>query len=253
MDKGGGYVTRDPQNIVRTKNFIYRMNSNLELTDSLPVEVVDRSGAVTYQAHILGLEDLRLFSEKYFICTSLEYNEHRYPRICFGEINLETGVVSKILPLSIPGGNPKQVEKNWLPFIRDDEIYFIYSFNPFTCYKLNKETGECTLVKRLSMPQNMDGIRGSAPPIPYKDGWLFTVHQVVYANPRKYFHRLAWMDFNMTQLKLSKVFYITQPTIEYNLSICHSDNGLLFPYSVHDNSSTIGVLQYDTLDTMIGI
>jgi len=29
-------------------------------------------------------------------------------------------------------------------------------------------------------------------PIPYKNGWLATIHQVHYSNPRKYYHRFVW-------------------------------------------------------------
>lgn len=253
MGQGGSYTMRDPQGIVRTKNFLYRLDNNLEIIPNSRLEVVDQSGAVTYPTHILGLEDLRLFSEKYFFCTSLEHNQHRAPRMCFGEININSGKISRIIPLSIPDGNPTHTEKNWLPFIQNDEIYFVYSFNPFTLYKLDKETGVSVLVKRLSIPHNMDGMRGSASPIPYKNGWLFTLHQVVFGSPRKYFHRLGWMDNNFNQLKVSKVFYINYPTIEYNLSICHSDHGLLFPYSLQDNSSTIGILDYSTVDAMLTI
>jgi len=245
----GSYNIFDPNNTVRTRNILLTLNKELNIEDA--VEMVNTSDTYLFSTHIVGLEDVRLFGDKYLFCTNLEVNNQAVPQICFCEYDNKTGGVNKIYPLQV--ANKLQCEKNWLPFIDNDKIYFIYSFEPFRIYELNSETRDIKLVKetKIYKNKNLDTFRGSASPIPYKNGWLFSIHQVHYSNPRKYFHRLVWMNKEFNDLRYSNVFYFEAVTIEYNLSICHSDNGLLLTYSQNDNSTKICLLNYKILDDML--
>jgi len=61
------------------------------------------------------------------------------------------------------------IQKNWIPLVVNGELYFIYSFTPFTVIKLiSEETGECKLVKgHIQSQANMKGLYGSTPLIPW--------------------------------------------------------------------------------------
>lgn len=243
--KHGNYIISDPDNIVRTRNYLLRLDKEfkLEKVD----ELIDRSGIQLYPKNILGIEDIRLIDETRFFATYLEVNDSRTPQICFCTYDAN-GSVNKIVPLMY--GEKLQCEKNWMPFIKNGEIHFIYSMKPFRLFKLVDDKIE--LVKEINITDvNIDGFRGSGSPIPYRDGWLCTIHQVYYNNPRKYFHRFVWFDQEFTQIKYSKLFYFEKIGIEFNLSICHSEIGLLMTYSVNDASSVIGILDYAELDKMI--
>src|SRR5205807_10268434 len=133
----------------------------------------------------------------------------------------------------------------------NDEVHFIYSFQPFKLYKLDRNTGNVTLIKEtLVSDHHISDFRGSGAPIRYRDQWLCTVHQCYHNSPRKYFHRFVLIDDQCTTLKYSKIFYFESPSIEYTLSLAHSPEGLLIPYSLRDNISKIGVLSYETLDKL---
>ena len=99
----------------------------------------------------------------------------------------------------------------------------------------------------------LDDFRGSASLIPYKNGYVCSIHQVYHSSPRKYFHRLVWYNKDFTEMKYSKIFYFESAAIEFNLSICHSHEGLLMAYSCNDNSSKIGVFPYLILDTWLNL
>ena len=239
----GGYISRHGDGTIRTINFLLDLDSNFKVVRS--VEMKDKSEIPLYPQNVLGMEDIRLFGDNYFFCTDLEVNPFRTPQICWGTYQ-EDGSVTRLVPLM--AGRELKCEKNWLPFVQDGEIYFIYTMGPFQLYKLDPVTGEVTEVKNLNLSSRfINDWRGSASPIPYKDGWLLTIHQVYHSEPRKYFHRFVWLDQKLTQIKYSLPFYFEKVDIEFNLSLCHSDQGLLMTYSVHDSSSMVGIVDYDML------
>jgi FkbM family methyltransferase len=244
----GGYMIRDPENKVRTKNYLLSMNSDLQI--GRVVEVRDESKIKVYPKDILGMEDIRLFGDHEFFCTYLEVNETRTPQICYCVYD-DQGRVTRVTPLKI--GDKVQCEKNWMPFVKDGEVMFIYSFEPFRIYKIDRNTFELSLVKECKLFDELciDGFRGSSGLIEYKGGWLGTVHQVYHSEPREYYHRFIWFDYEFKEMRFGRLFYFESPSIEYNLSLCLSDRWLLMPYSVRDNSSKIGLLDYAFLNAML--
>lgn len=263
-----GYgVSRHGDGIIKTINYLLNTDKMLDITNS--VELVDNSGVKRYPKNILGMEDIRLFGDNYFFCTYLELNEKRTPQIGWGTYDPESGSVTRMVPLMV--GKEVKCEKNWLPFIDDDgEIYFIYALGPFQLYKLDKETGEVKEIKRrnlhddlldlspvivneMSELRNINGFRGSAAPIKYKDYWLFSIHQVHHNEPRKYFHRLVAMDKYFDKIMYSKPFYFDKVGVEFNLSLSHNEEGLMIAYSHDDSTSTVGIVDYDIVDKMLNI
>ena len=250
IDKNGGYHMRHGDNIVRTLNYLLDTDKNFKVLRG--VEIHDKSGVKLHDKNILGMEDLRLFGDKYFLCTYPQLTESNNYRVAWGTYDDQTGEVTRIVPL-MPNYEVR-CEKNWLPFMNGDKIYIIYAIGPFQLYELNPENGEMTEIAHKDMSENyINDFRGSAPPIPYKDGWLATIHQVYYSTPRKYFHRFVFYDKEFKTMKYSKPFYIVKPGIEFNLSICHSDNGLLMTYSHHDADAHLAVVDYEVVDEMLGL
>lgn len=245
----GGYIIRDPHDIVRTRNFLLELKENTfdVISDR---EVKDVSGIPLFPKNILGIEDVRLFSPTEFFCTYLEVNESRTPQICYCQYDKDTGKVTKIIPLMV--GTELKCEKNWMPFLDGDEVKFIYSIDPLRIYGMDRKDGSLTLLLETSLTKEcLRDFRGGAGLIPYKNGWLTTIHQVHHSDPRKYFHRFVWFDKDFITLKYSEVFFFEAPQIEFNLSICHSPHGLLVPYSVNDNTCRIGLLNYELLNTWL--
>lgn len=247
INNKGGYIIRDPNDTVRTRNWLLELQPNtFDVLNSH--ELRDVSGIPVYPYNILGIEDIRLFSPTEFFCSYLEINTSRTPQVCYCQFNKDTGEVTKIIPLMV--GTKLQCEKNWMPFIKDDELYFIYSMSPFQLYRVNREDGSLELILETTLLGDND-FRGSSGLIPYKNGWLTTIHQVFHADPRKYFHRFVWFDYDFITAKYSEIFFFEAGQIEFNLSICHSPHGLLVPYSVNDNCCKVGTFSYDILDSWL--
>lgn len=242
----GSYDIRDEKGIVRTKNFVLLLDKKFEVTSSF--ELSDDLSVMNprYPSHILGLEDVRMFKDndnnKYFFATCCETKPQFCPRIVFGSFD-DTGKLLFVKVLNIPNNPNNSCEKNWLPFVTsNNEIRFIYTTSPLTIYQINKITFDVSLVHVHQDERFNDyEFRGSAPPIRYLDGWLFTIHQVLYSTPRKYYHRFVWYNDSFTLRKYSPLFYFEKIGIEYNLSICPSltTDDLLLTYSINDSCQKI--------------
>ena len=248
INEEGGYIIRDPDEIVRTRNFFLTIDKDLKVESG--IELIDLSGVHLYPKNIRGLEDIRLFGNNEFLCTYLEVNDSRTPQICYCQYDPIKGDVTKVIPLMV--GNELKCEKNWMPFIMNEEVHFIYTVHPLQIYKLDRDTGNVSLVKEVTLSDKyLNDFRGSSGLIPYKDGWLCTIHQVYHNNPRKYFHRFIWFDKDFSTMKYSEVFFFESAQIEFNLSLCHSNQGLIVPYSQRDNTAKIGILNYEILESWL--
>ena len=90
--------------------------------------------------------------------------------------------VEKLVPLK--GIDPARCEKNWLPFVKNNELYAIYGYDPLIILKINRETGDCETVLNEEPDHDFSKFRGSAAPIAFDDGYLILVHEVVMKDQR---------------------------------------------------------------------
>jgi hypothetical protein len=274
--ENGCYDIKDPKEILRTRNILLKLNSNLEigkqkqLSNDTSILKPQR-----FNSNIVGLEDMRIFkkinnvdqekkvenkenkinSERnniYFFATSCESMHFFCPKIVYGSFDRK-GNLEFIKRLIMPG-KENNFEKNWLPFVVNNEIYFIYSYDPLSIYKLNEDTCEIILWKSYKDEHFTDyDCRGSASPISFevngKKGYLFTVHQVCHSHPRKYYTRFMWYNSDFTERKHGPLFYFEKIGIEYNLSICKKidSEDYILSYSINDGCSKCCIVAKDTI------
>lgn len=241
--ENGSYPVREPNANVNTRNYMTTLDSNFNIQHMWEM---NEPSIQLYPSYVQGMEDVRLFGDKYFFCTRLDVNPNNVPKICLGTYENE-----KVIDMKILDYNNMGTEKNWIPI--DNKI--IYSFDPLTIYDLNVETGKLTPLMQEKMDKDLSSFRGSAVPIPYTyknmDGYLMTVHQVYYHKLRKYLHRLVWLSKDFRILKYSKTFYFEKIGIEFNLGICHHQDGIIFTYSVDDDHPKLIIVDYDTINKML--
>jgi hypothetical protein len=243
--KEGDYVSRDEDRIVRTKNYIVNLDQQWLIQNM--VELQECDDVTIYPCHILGMEDVRLFGPCYYFCTRLDVTANHKPKIGFGCYDNQ-GETTKMIIL----GDDDKTEKNWLPIYKGDSCHIIYSFYPLIINNLDCETGLITsLVHRYIDGNNLSTFRGSAVPIQYKDGWLCTVHQVYYNKKRIYLHRFVWLSDDYLTVKYSQAFYFEKIGVEFNLGIALYQEGLIVTYSVDDANSTLCIISYDDVNSML--
>lgn len=256
----GNYIANDPQNIVRTQNLLVDFTDRLKAIPKTERMLVDVSENEKYPFRVSGLEDVRLFGKSAFVCTSLEHNPQHIPEVCLGQFDEQTGEITFLKPIRLD--SDRKVEKNWMPFFIGEEVYFIYSFQPFRIYRLAAHylTPELIVDKNLvgETHTNFEKFRGSGPPIRYtlggEEGWLMSAHLVWYSSTsrqRRYYHKFVWFDRLFGKMKVSPMFFFEGRQVEFTLSVCHSKEGLLVPYSVEDGCAKVAIVDYKVLDSML--
>lgn len=99
--------------------------------------------------------------------------------ICYNE---STFCVKNCICLSpFEGESPNLREKNWVPFVHEDQLFLAYSLNPHRIFLPKLETGEClTAFNTFSIIQwNWGILRGGTPGLIVDDQYLAFFHSSV--------------------------------------------------------------------------
>jgi hypothetical protein len=171
----------------------------------------------------LGVEDIRLFPWKgkiMYIGTTLEYSHFGKSRMIMGTWDFENGALNDAELLHPPDLN-SPCEKNWIPMIENDELWFIYKWWPFEVGQLEQIEGRNQLVikKTYSLPPNrwMERFRGSTCFHEEERGLIGVVHFREYVQQRVvYFHCLVVLDkTSWIPIYVSHPFCFFKYEIEY--------------------------------------
>lgn len=201
-----------------------------------------------------GIEDIRLIDSSYFTATIPEANPGGYPMQFMCHYDFNTARVVRVIPMFREAG---RMEKNWLPFYANNEMKCIYGYNPFTMFSINKITGDITNIVEKKLPINMHGIKGSAPPIPYKlgekDGYLFVVHESINVDGAlQYLSRVVWMDSDFNIKHISRLFrFDNSHQIEMITSVTMFGSNVSFWTGVNDREVFRYVLCKERVDSLL--
>lgn len=183
----------------------------------LPLAVVDETrvetpgGPCQAGCSVQGLEDGRLVRVKgqlAFSCTSLEHTPNHSPRLCWATLDEAGRSVTRVQRLH--GHEDDRVQKNWLPWVQDGQVYFVYGYHPFTLLRLDPDTGRVEVV-RTTVTSALETAhwRGSAGPVRWKQGYLLLVHEVCdRPEGRVYMHRWVQFDAEWNITHVSDLLYI---------------------------------------------
>lgn len=253
------FNTIDPMGIFRTKNFLlhydqdFKLISQQEIIEKLPRE---RIRAISIE----GLEDCRIFDlqgKTWFTCTTSDTNPTGNLQISLCKLSEEkwgrTIQVDKLVPLIGPDLN--RTEKNWLPFIKDEQFHVVYSYDPFTIFKPNMETGQCETVVSYQPTHDFSRFRGSAGPLELDGGYLMLVHEVTLFPDysRCYYHRFLFLDKNFKVQKVSQPFTFFHLGIEYccSMTLDHSGKQLVLAVGIEDREAYLGFVDLDTVRSLL--
>lgn len=188
-------------------------------------------------------EDPRLFKfrdEIYVICYKTKPGDHKI--IIFPFYNPE-------FELELRYKNRTRIEKNWMPFEYGEEMYILYSLDPFVVLRVDLETGECRKVfyqenKSIgSIIHNKIGL--GSPPILVGEYYVCMAHirkylndndRVSYKNFLFSFHRETFeCNFPSELLEISPKY-----NIEYGTTICEiTNNEYLLVFGIQDYKTNV--------------
>ena len=241
------FSTSDPTGVFKTRNFLldYDESFNL-LAEKEIIEDLPRKKHRFF--NLEGLDDCRIFAFNkgvWFSCNTGDTNPFANFQISLCKLQeeaLDSQIkVAKLLPLK--GPDLKRCEKNWLPFIKEETLHFIYSYDPLLIYTPNLQTGQCTVFTQYQPYHDFSHFRGSAGPIPFDEGYLVLVHEVALQDDqsRCYLHRFLYLNSDFIVKKISKLFTFNHLGVEYSCSMTldHSGAQLIIPIGVEDREAYI--------------
>jgi len=231
---------------MRTKNIVIEFDENLNKVKE--IQVIDNPNLVKYtndKQRIQGLEDMRLFTlneEIYFTATTCQLHPGGLPQICLGKLHdFGNGYmfVDKITLLK--GPNPDRCEKNWLPFVIDGDLFVIYMYDPYIIYKVNMDTGDCMLVQEKKYDLDFSKFRGSAAPIPFDNGYLLAVHEVIWIDRGYYVNRFMYLDQNLEIKKISRPFTFKHKGVEFcaGMAFDEANDNLIISLGIEDREACL--------------
>lgn len=254
----GRYMTTKTEQVsisnpIVTKNAIYEYDLDLNIKN---VNVVneDCKRHLKQSPMVLGNEDLRIYYDN---------NDEIY---AIGT-NIDSSVINKMITMKynrekneyenwtqLYGIDDNKYQKNWTPFLYLGELYYIYSFNPFTLVK-QTEGGKIVKIKEIKLDYYLPYRGGSQciqidiPGHKYHNYFITIVHEVVFKHSvRNYLHRFIIIDpVEAKPYAVSLPFKFIGNCIEYCAGLAWSDKKKCFlaSFSVNDNCAKICEIPYN--------
>lgn len=251
-----GHLVVDGSGKPKTKNVFIKFDKNLNQV--FETCVTEDPSLVVHNTHTQGLEDLRIFNlndEIYFTGTTCQLNPKSLPKICLGkfDINQSDNSVNVNKITLLQGPKDERAEKNWMPFVVDGELLAIYSLSPYIVYKPCIETGVCHEFINKDLGFDFSKLSGSAPPIPFEDGYLLMVHEGIWNVRRYYFHRFFYLDKNFELKKYSDPFSFKHKGIEMccGMTIDHDETNLIMTIGLEDREAYLCSVELKDIRSML--
>ena len=245
----GHYLSTELKNgqyIVRTKNQYVFLDNQYNII-SPQVMMPNDLNLPRNNSRIKGLEDMRIIkwnNKIYYSSASPEYSD--YFRIIFGEYDIQNNTYNNNFILKSP--NESECEKNWVPFIHQNKMHFIYSWNPLQIGEVNFINKNLNLTYKFETPTYFKKLRGSSNPIKYKNYWYCLTHSVKHTSPRKYWHQLVLLDRDTLKPKrFTLPFVFCKMNIEYCLSMNIENDIITFIFSEFDKNTCLLSIKLDDL------
>jgi hypothetical protein len=106
--------------------------------------------------------------------------------------------------------SPYKIQKNWIPILKENVLYFVYSIDPFVIVRANTTTGECDMVRTINnvkypfQRKENQFLRGSTQAVPYRGGYLSLAHITTeVGHNKKYHHFFVYIDASLRNITIS--------------------------------------------------
>ncbi|HEX7101079.1 MAG TPA: hypothetical protein VF201_00415 [Nitrolancea sp.] len=243
QERGTHFYSREADGHIRSMNLHLWFDRDLTILSSAEIDetLLERTQPNATTAWVQGIEDPRLVRWRngwWFVANSRVIDPRGNPMVILGRLDDEATEVVFLRPLTY--ANSREVEKNWLPFVHEDRLLLLYASDPMIVLEPDLDSGRCHEVHVEEPSFNFDRYRGSAPPMPYGDRYLYTIHEASYLDNRRiYLHRFVEMDQQFQITRVSRLFHVWHTGVEFNCGMCldHAGDALLLAFSYEDRQT----------------
>lgn len=234
--ENGDYLCDDRP--IQTRNYLTRLDTGPGPGALIEV-LAPREPASLPGAPVVGYEDARLF-------------EWRNRRTCVFNLRdrnpdwrceMGVGVIADdgSMTVTVLRGYRDDVnQKNWVPLVGGDELFFIYSTDPFILLAWDG-TGVPREILRTDPPLALDHLRGSSQAVALEEGgWLFLTHEAKnFGAQRVYLHRFVLLNEDFSTGGVSEAFYFESRCIEYVAGMAADGDDLLISFGTEDRCASL--------------
>ena len=235
---------------IRTRNYLIKLDNTLSIISSEEILPPSDMPNPKYPL-VIGFEDSRLFflkGEPWCTSTVRELNDDGFCEIVLARISEAEFGQRRLCDMKIihPKFCDKQHEKNWMPFVINDELFFFYSSDPV---RIIDSTGE--LVHSIITDFAADNYRGGAVTT-INDGWIAIIHEshdIPNVGKRRYLHRFVLYDSTGKIVYQTEAFYFNKLGIEFaaGIAIHPITNNIIVSFGFDDCESKLVTIQTDEL------
>jgi len=240
IEPNGSYTYKDK---VKTKNAFMFLNYDLQPISNVEFMNDKLDDLTCKDVHVMGLEDIRLYSDNnkiYYSAVTMEYSYNDKIRIINGEYNYDKKEFNNNICMIPP--TETDCEKNWLRI----DNKFIYKWHPLQIGTLINNKLE--IIYTHDTPKFFNKYRGSTNAYEYKNQFWFTTHGIMNCNPRKYFHQIVILDKFYNIIKYTVPFYFNKLAIEYCLGFIIIGDSAHFTCSRNDANPIIVKISLNNLE-----
>jgi hypothetical protein len=138
--------------------------------------------------------------------------------------------------LVLPSPFDLSCEKNWMPLVRDDRLFFVYRFSPLVIYELIADRLE--RVDCFAADARGERWSGSSPFVRYGQEYLCVLHRRLECGANVVIlHCLATLDANLQIGRIGRPFRFEQNGVEFCSGLAIHDQRCVFSYGVSDRKA----------------
>ena len=232
-------------------NYVVELDAELNVRSaSIITNPADESDEIECALADYGVTDCRLFEWRgeWFVSGSLLTGNPTFATQ-MALLRLRDAVFDGLIVLSDPGSG--RDEKNWMPVVRGEDLYFIYAVSP-TVVLTHTDDGveqvadhdSCYLLRHY---------RGGSQGVELSDGYLFVVHEAVALDngTRAYPHRFIKTDHDFRITDISMPFFFLHRYKEFCCGMARRDDQLVISHGFMNREAYVSrLLLSETLTTL---
>ena len=262
INEWGGYEFEGPA--VKTENYLVdaEIDENINYSNTRHISGVP----VPNSGNIHGIEDIRLVSVNGEVWASASYesNNDSGRNISISRFKItESGNVTDFSRMYVDW-NKHGTEKNWMPFEFQGKQCFMYSTSPSKWFSVEDDGNGESVAKDVVSTESPESahrpwMRGGSQLINVGDKWIAVIHEVTTksateGSKRVYLHRFVQFDSEFKLVGASDPWWFGDaPQIEFcaGMSLSHSGEELIIPFSINDSSASIAIVPVDKVMSQI--
>jgi tetratricopeptide (TPR) repeat protein len=237
---GSSYHALDADGVIRTQNYFLTLDDRYEIRGCTPMHDC-APGPARHPFPVEGFEDCRLFfCRGRYRCTATvrDRNLSGTHEIAVLTLDDERNVVAVDV---VRAPHPERHQKNWVPLVSEEELYWIYTTDPTVVLHYDFERKVANVCRSRVPAACLEAFRGGSQAVRIAGGWLYVTHEVAWRQDQRrlYLHRFVTLDDEFTVRGFTEPFYFRNQGIEFAAGLGYDPRRgqLVVSFGCHDREA----------------